>query len=81
MFSLKSPSSLQKEIMNDISISICRLLKNKRPPSSFGIVLSYVNTLKTSPPPTSGYDYTIAARNSWNGMIEADEFLSNYKNE
>jgi hypothetical protein len=81
MFSLKSPSSLQKEIMSLISISVCNVLKNKKPPSSYGVVLSYVNALKTSPPPTSGNDYTIVVEDAWDGMIEADEILSNYNNK
>jgi hypothetical protein len=69
LFSLQSPSSLQKEIMSNISISICFLLKNKKPPSSYDVVLSYVNTIKTSPRPTSGPNFPIVAGYALDGMM------------
>jgi hypothetical protein len=65
-------SPIQKETVNNISITICRLLKNKRPPLCYGCVLEYVNNLKSSPSPTSGYDFPSAAKYSWNEMLEAD---------
>jgi hypothetical protein len=34
-----------------------------------------VNNLKSSPPPTSGYDFPSAAKNSWGEMSKADECL------
>jgi hypothetical protein len=36
-----------------------------------------VNNLKSSPPPTSGYDFSSAAKNSWNEILKADECLWN----
>jgi hypothetical protein len=39
-----------------------------------------VNNLKSSPSPTFGYDFPSAAKNSWNGMLNADEcFWSQFK--
>jgi hypothetical protein len=34
-----------------------------------------VNNLKSSPSPTSGYDFPSAAKNSWGEMLEADGCL------
>jgi hypothetical protein len=73
-------SPIQKRITDRISITICQLLKNEKPPLSYGCVLEYVNNLKSSPSPTSGYDFPSAAKNSWDGMLNADECLSSYKN-
>jgi hypothetical protein len=70
-------SPIQKETLNNISITICRLLKNERPPLCYGCVLEYVNKLKSSPSPTSGYDFPSAAKNSWGEMLKADECLWN----
>jgi hypothetical protein len=50
------PSSIQKETINHISITICFLLKNERPPLCYGFIIEYVNNFKSSPSPTSGYD-------------------------
>jgi hypothetical protein len=63
----------EKNIVHRISISICRLFKSDTPPSSFKNVLLYINNLKSSPSPSSGFDFPSSARNSWNGMINADE--------
>jgi hypothetical protein len=73
-------SPIQKEIINWISITICLLFKNERPPLCYGCVLEYVNNLKSSPSPTSGYDFHLAAEEAWDEMLNADECLS-YKNQ
>jgi hypothetical protein len=70
-------SPTQKETINYISITICFLLKNQKPPLCYGCVLEYVNDLQLSPSPTSGYDFPLAAKNSWNWMLKADECLFN----
>jgi hypothetical protein len=72
---LQTLSPTQKKIINYISITICLLLKNEKPPLCYYCVLKYVNSLKSSPPPTSGYDFSSAANGSWNGMLKADECL------
>jgi hypothetical protein len=69
----------QKEIINNISITICFLLKNEIPPLCYGCVLKYVKDFKSSPSPTFGYDFPSAARYSWNTMLKADECLFNYQ--
>jgi hypothetical protein len=63
--SLQSISQLQKEMMNHISISICFLFKKERPPLSYSIVFSYIDKLRSSPHPTSGYDFPSTAQNGW----------------
>jgi hypothetical protein len=45
-------SLIQKEITDQISITVCFLFKNERPPLCYGCVLEYVNKLKSSPSPT-----------------------------
>jgi hypothetical protein len=74
-------SPTQKETVNHISITICFLLKNETPPPCYGCVLEYVNNLKSSPSPTSGYDFSSSAKYSWNEMLNPDECLSSYKNQ
>jgi hypothetical protein len=74
-------SPIQKETINYTSITICRLLKNDRPPLCYGCVLEYVNNLKSSTFFISGHNFPLAAKNSWNQMLEADECLSSYKNQ
>jgi hypothetical protein len=74
-------SPIWKKITDRISITICRLLKNERPPLCYGCVLEYVNNLKSSPSPTSGYDFPLAAKYSWNEMFNADECFSLYRNK
>jgi hypothetical protein len=66
-------SSIQKETVNYISIMICRLFKNERPPLCYGCVLQYVNNLKSF----LIFDYYFAsfARKAWNEMLKADECL------
>jgi hypothetical protein len=71
----QSRSPIQKEIINYISITIFLLLKNERPPLCYRYVLEYVNDLKSSPSPTSGDDFSSAAKDSWDGMLEADGCL------
>jgi hypothetical protein len=72
-------SPKKKEIINNISITICRLLKNKRPPlCCYDWVLEYVNILKSSPSPISGYDFPSAAKKAWNGILNADECFYSY---
>jgi hypothetical protein len=71
-------SPTQKEIINCISIIICFLLKNERPPPCYGCVLEYVNNLKSSPSPTSGYDFPSIAKKMWNGMLKVNECLESY---
>jgi hypothetical protein len=67
-------SPIQKQTLNYISITICQLLKNQKPPLCHCYdVLEYVNNLKSSPSPFSGYDFPSAAKNSWKGMLKADE--------
>jgi hypothetical protein len=68
-------SPIQKETINIISITICFLLKNERPLLCYGCVLEYVNNLKSSPSPTSGYDFPSAAKKAWDEMLKADECL------
>jgi hypothetical protein len=75
---LQTLSPIQKETVNCISITICDLLKNERPPLCYGCVLEYVNNLKSSPSPTSGYDLPSAAKIVWNEMLKADECLWSY---
>jgi hypothetical protein len=74
----QSLSPTQKETINYISTTICRLLKNERPPLCYGCVLEYVNNLKSSPSPTSGYDLPSDARISWGEMLKANECLWSY---
>jgi hypothetical protein len=68
--SLPSLSPLQKNILNNISISICRLLKNQKPPESYNIIISYITPLRLSPHPPSGYDYPKAAQIAWDKIIK-----------
>jgi hypothetical protein len=74
----QSLSPTLKEITNRIFVTICLLFKNERPPLCYGCVLEYVNNLKSSPPPTSGYDLPSGAKNSWDEMLKADECLWSY---
>jgi hypothetical protein len=69
---------MQKEIINNISIAICRLLKNEKLPPCYVCVLEYVNNLKSSPSPTSGYDLPSDAKISWGEMLKANECLWSY---
>jgi hypothetical protein len=71
-------SPIQKETINQISITICQLLKNEKPPLCYGCVLEYVNNLKSSPSPTCGYDFPSSAKNSWDEMSKANECLWSY---
>jgi hypothetical protein len=71
-------SVIQKETLNSISVTICLLLKNERPPLCYGCVLEYVNKLKSSPSRTSGHDFPLAAKCLWNKMLKADECLFSY---
>jgi hypothetical protein len=64
--SLQSLSPLQKEMLNDISISICFLFKNEKPPPSFDNILSFINKLRSSP----GHLFPKAAQNAWNAIIK-----------
>jgi hypothetical protein len=75
----KTLSPIQKDTINHLSVGICFLLKNERPPLCYGCVLEYVNNLKSFPFFTSGYNFPSAARKSWNEMLKADECLSSYK--
>jgi hypothetical protein len=77
----QTPSPIQKETISYISITICFLLKNERPPLCYGCVLEYVNNLKSSPSPTSGYDFPSAAKKAWNLMLNPNKCLSSYKNQ
>jgi hypothetical protein len=70
-------SPIQKKTINYISIAICLLLKNERPPLCYGCILEYVNKLKSSPSPIFDYDFSLVAKNSWNEMLKADECLWN----
>jgi hypothetical protein len=72
-------SPIQKETINYLSVGICFLLKNEKPPLCYGCVLEYVNNLKSSPSPTSSYDFPFEAKNSWGEMLNPDECLSSYK--
>jgi hypothetical protein len=72
-------SPIQKEIINGVSIAICLLLKNQRPPLCYGCVLEYVNHLKSSPLLTSGYNFSSAANEVWNDMFKTDECLWTYR--
>jgi hypothetical protein len=70
---------IQKETLNNLSVGICFLLENERPPLCYGCILEYVNNLKSSPSPTSGYDFPSVAKDSWNKMLNTDECLWSYK--
>jgi hypothetical protein len=65
-------SPIQKEITNRISVTICRLLKNERPPLCYGCVLEYIDSLKSSPSPTSGFNFSSAAKDSWDEMLNIE---------
>jgi hypothetical protein len=71
-------SPIQKETINNLSVGICFLLKNERPPLCYCCVLEYVNNLKSSPSPTSGFNFPSAAKNSWNEMLKPNECLWSY---
>jgi hypothetical protein len=77
----QTPSPIQKETVDNTSITICFLLKNERPPLCYGCVLEYMNNLKSSPSPTSDYDFPSAAKKAWDEMLNPDECLSSYKNQ
>jgi hypothetical protein len=62
-------SPIKKETINNISITICKLLKSEKPTHCYDCVLQYVNKLKSSPHPTSGYNYSSSAKDSWNEML------------
>jgi hypothetical protein len=66
-------SPIQKEIIN--SIAIYQLLKIERLPFFYGCVLEYVNKLKLSPSPTSGFDFPSDAKKTWNEVLNFDECL------
>jgi hypothetical protein len=68
-------SPIQKGITNRISIAMCLLFKNERPPLCYGCVLEYVKNLKSSPSPTSDYDFPSTAKKVWKEMLKADECL------
>jgi hypothetical protein len=70
--SLPSISPIQREIINEISISVCYLLKQEKPPKSYDIVISYINTLRLSPHPTSedDYDFPLVAQDAWDNIIK-----------
>jgi hypothetical protein len=74
----ENQSQLEKETVDRISLSICRLFKSDTPPS-YGSVLVYVNKLKSSPSPTSGFDFPLKARKAWEKMINADKCLETFK--
>jgi hypothetical protein len=52
-------SPTQKKIINNLSVGICLLFKNERPPLCYGCVLEYVNNFKSSPSPASGLNYPL----------------------
>jgi hypothetical protein len=68
-------SPIQKETINWMSVGICFLFKNERPPLCYRCVLEYVNNLKSSPSPTSGYDFPSAAKKVWNQILYADRYI------
>jgi hypothetical protein len=75
------PSSPEQKCITDcISLAICFLLKSERPSPSLGSILSYVDNLKTSPPHPDGFNVSKWAKEAWDGMIEADECLSTFRN-
>jgi hypothetical protein len=49
----------------NISITISLLLKNKKPPLYYGYI-EYMNNLKSSPSPTSGYNLPSINECYWN---------------
>jgi hypothetical protein len=57
-------------MLDNISISIGYLFKSEKPPPSFDVILLYINKLRSSPHPTSGFDFPLAAQNAWNAMIK-----------
>jgi hypothetical protein len=69
----------EKEVVDDISLCICRLLKADTPDPSYINLLVYVNEMCLSPTPTSGFDFPSYARLAWEGMIGANECLSKFK--
>jgi hypothetical protein len=72
-------SPIQKKIIDRISVAICLLLKNEKPPPCYGCVLEYLNNLKSSPSPIFGYDFPSAAKSSWDEMLKANECLWSYQ--
>jgi hypothetical protein len=76
---LQTLSPIQEETLNNISITICLLLKNERPPLCYGCVLEHVNNLKSSPSPAFGYDFPSDAKKVWDEMSKADQSLWNYQ--
>jgi hypothetical protein len=54
--------------LNFISISIWRLFKGEKPSYSFNNILSYIDKLRSSPHPTSEYDFPKAAQIAWDGI-------------
>jgi hypothetical protein len=69
----------QRHITDNISLAICCLLKSERPSPSLGCILSYVDNLKTSPPHLDGFNVSGAAKDAWNGIVEADKCLFVFK--
>jgi hypothetical protein len=70
-------SPIQKNTINFISIAICLLLKNEKPPPSYNYVIKYVKNLKSSPSPTSSYDFPSFAKDSWDEILKDDECVLN----
>jgi hypothetical protein len=70
--SLPSISPIQKNVINYISVSVCQLLKREKPPRSCDVILSYIDTLRLSPHPTSedDFDYPLAAQYAWDNIIK-----------
>jgi hypothetical protein len=68
-------SPIQKEIVDNISITICLLLKSEIP-LYCGCVLKYVKNFKSSPSAAENSSVGVL-NNSWNQMIKADECFWN----
>jgi hypothetical protein len=73
----ESLSPIQKDTINWISVGICFLLKNERPPIGYGCLLKYVNNLKSSPSAVFNYNFPLAAKEIWDAMLNADECFFN----
>jgi hypothetical protein len=68
-------SPTQKEILDIISISICRLLKLQKLSPIYHPVLIYLNKVRSSPSPITGYNFPLQAQIAWNEMVDAEKCL------
>jgi hypothetical protein len=65
----ENEDEIEKGILNFISITICCLLKSDILPLSYGNLIIHLYNLKSSPSPSSGFDFPLQTRIAWNGMV------------